>query len=130
MKKSAFSNAGGDGYFGVGGYVKKQDDASKGQYLRKTKDGKLVAGDMVTKEEMSAAFDASKAFGDKYSEVLNNILLESDLSKSDIKGKTTEEIAKMLGNKLSGAGESFSSKVAGMMRSYINAAKKLKKKEE
>ena len=57
-RKSAFSNAGGDGYFGVGGYVKKQDVAGKdGQYLRETQKGKLMAGDKVTKEEISAAFD-------------------------------------------------------------------------
>ena len=126
-RKSAFSNAGGDGYFGVGGYVKKQDVAGKdGQYLRITKDGKMLAGDTVTKEETSAAFDASKAFGDKYSKVLEEIILETPLTKSDVKGKTTEEIVSMLGD----LGKSVSSKVSGMIRSYVNAAKKLKKKEE
>lgn len=129
MKKSAFSNAGGDGYFGVGGYVKKQDvasNASKGQSLKKTKDGTLVAQDTATAEELSAAFDASKAFGDKYSKVLDKILLETPLTKSDVKGKTTEEIVSMLGD----LGKSVSSKASGLIRSYVNAVKKLKKKEE
>jgi len=71
-RKSAFSNAGGDGYFGVGGYVKKQDDASKdGQYIKKTEDGKLVAGSMVTKEEIEDAF--------------NNAIQHTSLTESDKK---------------------------------------------
>ena len=100
-RKSAFSNAGGDGYFGVGGYVKKQDDASKS--------------------------DASKAFGDKYSKVVNQILVETPLTESDVKGKTIEEIVSMIGD----SGKSVSSKTSRLIRSLVkDTAKKLKKKEE
>ena len=101
MKKSAFSNAGGDGYFGVGGYVKKQDVASMTTKLTK-------AG----KESNIKKSDSSSSDIDK-------ILMATPLTQNDIKGKSREEIATIFKEAMTA---SVPVGIKKLMQTFIKAA--------